>query len=156
MPGEIRAVTWEALQHRHIEKSSDWYWVVAIIAISAAVVSIMFGNVLFGVVILLAATTMILFSHRHPKMLTYEVSARGIRIHDTLYPFTSLESFTIDEESNIEPQLLLKSKRLFVPLLIIPLPEEYIDDIETVIASRLPEEHLEEPMSHRLLEFFGF
>ncbi len=156
MTGDTRAITWEAPQHRHIEKTSDWYWVVGIIAISASVVSIMFDNVLFGVVILLGATTMILFSHRHPRVLTYEVSVRGIRIEDTLYPFTSLDSFAIDEEAPEGPQLIVKSSHLFMPLLILPLPFEYVDDIDDLISSKLTEAPLVEPLSHRLLEFFGF
>ena len=34
-------------------------------------------------------------------------------------------------------------------------PED-MDDIEDLIASRLPEEHLEEPFFTKVLEFFGF
>jgi hypothetical protein len=156
MIGDARSIMWEAPQHRHIEKTGDWYWVVGIIAISASVVSIMFDNVLFGVVILLGATTMILFSHRHPRTLTYEVSVRGVRIEDTLYPYTSLDSFAIDEESPDGPQLIVKSAHLFMPLLILPLPQDYIDDIEDLMSAKLVEAPLVEPLSHRLLEFFGF
>jgi len=156
MNEDTRAISWEAPEHRHIEKTSDWYWAVSIIAITASVVSIFLGNILFGVVILLAGSTMILFGHRHPKMMSFEVSARGIRSGTDLYLFPSLESFTIDEENLAGPQLILKSKHYFMPLLIIPLPEEYIDEIDAVLSSKLLEEHLEEPLSHRLLEFFGF
>ncbi len=156
MNEDTRAISWEAPEHRHIEKTSDWYWAVSIVMITASVVSILMGNFLFGVVILLGGSTMILFGHRHPKMMSFEVSARGIRSGSDLYLFPSLESFTIDEENPTGPQLILKSKHYFMPLLIIPLPEEYIDEIDSLLSSKLPEEHLEEPLSHRLLEFFGF
>ena len=43
-----------------------------------------------------------------------------------------------------------------MPLIIMPIPEDHIDDIESIIESRLPEEHLEEPLAHKILEFFGF
>lgn len=156
MPETFRAITWEAPEHRHVEKSSDWYWALGIIAVAAAIASMVFGDVLFGVVILLAASTMVLFSHRKPKMLTFEVSVRGIRIGNDLFPYPGLDSFSIDEENLAGPQLILKSKHFFTPLIILPIPEEYIDDIESIIAPRLPEEHLTEPLGHRLLEFFGF
>lgn len=156
MNEETRAIQWEAPEHRHIEKTSDWYWAVSIIAIAAAVVSMIFEDVLFGVVILLAASTMILFGHRHPKMMPFEINMRGVRCGTDLYLFPSLESFTIDEENHAGPQLILKSKHYFMPLIIIPLPEEYIDEIDALLSAKLPEEHLEEPLSHRLLEFFGF
>jgi hypothetical protein len=152
----VRAVSWEAPEHRHIEKSSDWYWALGIIALAAAGASMIFGDVLFGIVILLAASTMILVAHRKPKQMLFEVSARGVRIGDELYPYPGLESFSIDEECQHGPQLILKSKHFFMPLLIIPVPEEYVDDIEDIVSPRLAEDHLHEPLSHRLLEFFGF
>jgi hypothetical protein len=156
MNEEVRSIVWEAPEHRHIEKTTDWYWAVGIIAISTATASIMFKNVLFGLVILLGASTMILFSHRTPKMLPYEISPRGLRIKTTLYPFISLEAFALDEDAAYGPQLILKSQHFLMPLIIVPIPEEYVDEIDDIISSRLREAHLEEPLSHRLLEFFGF
>jgi len=32
----------------------------------------------------------------------------------------------------------------------------YIDDIDDMLSARLPEEHIEEPISEKILEFFGF
>ncbi len=156
MNEDVRSIMWEAPEHRHIEKTTDWYWAVGIIAISASAASIMFNNVLFGVVILLAAATMILFSHRTPKMHTFELSARGLRIQKTLYPFASLEGFTLDEDAPFGPQLILKSRHLLMPLIIVPIPDECVDDIDDIISTRLRELRLEEPLSHRLLEIFGF
>jgi hypothetical protein len=151
-----RAVTWEAPEHRHNEKTGDWYWALGIIAIAAAAAVVVFGNTLFAVVILLGASTMIVVAHREPKMLNFAVMTRGIRAGNELYPYTTLESFYIDEDNPNGPQLLVKSQKLFMPLLVLPIPEEYVDDIDDLISSRLPEEHLEEPLAHRLLEFFGF
>jgi hypothetical protein len=156
MDESLRSVYWEAPEHNHIEKTNDWYWVVGIIGVAGSVASIIFSNVLFGVVILLAVMTVIITSHRQPRVIEFEVSVRGVRIEQDLYPYSTLDSFYIDEESPSGPQLIVKSRKLFVPLLILPIPKDYIDDIEDVIAPRIREEHLEEPLSHRLLEYFGF
>ncbi len=156
MEDDVRSVYWEAPEHTHIEKTSDWYWILGIIAIAGSITSIIFNNILFGIVILLGASTMIIVSYRRPQMIAHEVSPRGIRIRDVLYPYATLESFCIDEENLQGPQLIVKSKKLFVPLLLLPIPEEYVDTVEYIIAQRLREEHLEEPLSHRLLEYFGF
>jgi hypothetical protein len=156
MNGENVVLTWEAPEHRHIEKTSDWYWALGIIAVSASVASMMFGNVLFGVVILLGASTVILFSHRLPKIISFELSSRGIRMGHTLYLFKSLEAYSIDEDAPFGPQLILKSKHFLMPLLIVPLPEEELDFIDQFLSTQLSKEHLEEPLSHRILELFGF
>ncbi len=156
MEETARSVYWEAPEHNHIEKTGDWYWILGIVAIAGSIASIIFGNMLFGIVILLGAVTMVITSHRTPRLIQFEVSQRGVRIEDTLYPYSTLDSFYLDEENHSGSQLIVKSKKLFAPLLILPIPEEYTDDIEDVIATRLREEHMEEPFSHKLLEFFGF
>ena len=156
MAYDARTIMWEAPEHRHIEKTNDWYWALGIIAITGSVVSIIMHNVLFGIVILLGASTMIVFSHRHPQMRSYEISMRGIRIDNTLYPYSSLDSFCIDEESHLGPQLIVKSKQLLMSLIIFPIPEEYIDEIESIMKPKLREEHIDEPLSHQLMEYLGF
>jgi len=152
----INAITWEAPEHHHIEKGTDWFWALGIVAIAGAIAAFVLGNILFGVVILLGASTMTLFALREPKVIPFAVTTRGIRISETVYPYTTLETYYIDEDNEQGPQLLVKSRRIFVPLLILPLPEEHVDDIDDLVGSRLSEEMLEEPFSHKLLEFFGF
>jgi hypothetical protein len=43
-----------------------------------------------------------------------------------------------------------------MPLIIVPIPPDYVEDIESILAPRLPEEHLEEPLANKLLEIIGF
>ena len=41
-------------------------------------------------------------------------------------------------------------------LIIMPIPEEHIEDIEDILEARLPEELIEEPLGTKILEIFGF
>ena len=43
----VEGISWEAPEHRHTDKSSDWYWALGIIAIAAAAAALVFGNTLF-------------------------------------------------------------------------------------------------------------
>ena len=99
---------------------------------------------------------MAILATREAKVVAYAVTQRGLRVNDVLYPYTTLESYFIEDDEVTEAQLLIKSSKLFMPLIIMPLPSEHIDDIEDIISERLPEEHLEEPFANKLLEFFGF
>ena len=152
----LQGVTWEAPEHHHIEKGHDWFWALGLLAVAGATAAFIFGNVLFGLVILLGAITMVVFALQDPRVIPFAVLTRGIRIGNELYPYTTLESFYLDEEHYRGPHLFIKSKKLFMPLLILPIPEEYVDDIDDLVGARLPEEHLEEPIAHRIMEFFGF
>jgi hypothetical protein len=151
-----RSVSWEAPEHRHIEKTNDWYWVVGIIGLAGSVASILTKNVLFGVVILLGTVTLILFGSRPPRIIAYEVSVRGVRVDDTFFPYDALEVYSINEDLPDGPQLIVRPKHLFSTLLIMSIPEEYIDDIDILLGQKLPEVHLQEPLSHRILELVGF
>lgn len=156
MPSEPRGIIWEAYEHHHDEKSGDWFWILGIATISLAVASILLGNALLGILIFVGGAVVAMLATRDPKIISYAVTQRGLRIDDKLYPYTNLECFFIDEEGPYGPQLLVKSEKVFMPLLILPLPEDAQDEIEGIIAERLPEQHLEEPLAHKLLEFLKF
>ncbi len=154
--GRLREISWDAPEHHHTEKGSDWFWALGIITIASSVAMIVYGNVLFGIVILLAGTVTALLSSKKPRMITYSVSLRGVRIGNDLHPYSTLKCFYLDEEHPQTAQLFLQSKHLLAPLMIIPVPEDAVEDIEYFLEERLPEEHLEESIGHRLLELLGF
>ncbi|MEM9336703.1 MAG: hypothetical protein AAGA35_02515 [Patescibacteria group bacterium] len=156
MEGTPRAITWEAPEHQHIEKNSDWFWALGIVTIAMVLAALFFGNILFAFVLGLAGGVASLQAARKPRIIPFAVTVRGVRVDDQLYPYSSLEAYYIDEDSPTGPILLARSKRTFMPLIILPLPEEYIDDIDDIIKERLEEEHIEEPFFYKLLEFLGF
>jgi len=156
MDEQVKSVSWEAYEHHHTEKGSDWFWVLGIVTIAVTVAAILLGNVLFGILIFVAGAVTALQANREPAIVEHSVTSRGVQLDDKMYPYSTLDVFYIDEEDPLGPQLLIRSQKLFMPLLIMPLPEESVDDIEELIASRLPEEFLEEPFANKLMEFFGF
>ena len=156
MAEPIRAILWEAYEHQHAPKESDWFWILGIMTLSISMASVLLGNPLFGILIFIGGLVVAILATRDPKIVSYAVTQRGLRIDQKLYPYTTLESFCIDEEAMSGPQLLVKSTKLFMPLLVLPLPLDTMEEIEELIAQRLPEEHIEEPFAHKLLEFFGF
>lgn len=156
MEDMLESIVWEAPEHHHEPKKEDWFWVCGIITIATTVAALLLNNTLLGILLLLGGITVALLAARPAKLVEFAVTNRGVRIDSKLYPYTTLESFCITEHPVTGPRLLLKSTKLLMPLLVLPLPEEYTNDIEDLVASRLPEEHLEEPLATKLLEFFGF
>lgn len=156
MAEAVRAVTWDAYEHYYSERGSDWFWILGIATATFGIAAILVGNVLLGIVIFLSGTLIGVLAKREPRIIPFAVTPRGVRIGETLYPYTTLECYCIDGEHILGPQLLVKSEKLFMPLLVIPIPDDAIDEIEEVVAQKLPEAHLEEPLGHRLLEFFNF
>ncbi|MEL6802886.1 MAG: hypothetical protein AAFO91_03780 [Bacteroidota bacterium] len=151
-----RAVVWEAPEHSHQERSNDWFWALGIIALGGAAAAIFLGNFLLTLLIIIGAAVIALIASREPAIIEYAVTVRGVKIGNTIYPYTTLESYAIDDLNEERMQLLVKSQKMFLPLLVIPIPAEFIDDIEDLLSARLEEEDLEEPLSHKLMEQLGF
>ena len=114
---------WEAHEYTFQEKSSDWYWAVGIVAISIAVISIIFGNVLLALLILLGSFSLSLFAAKHPVYVRFEINKTGVLIDRTLYPYGTLESFWVEDNRHLdlESKLFLKSQRLAMPIIAVPL-----------------------------------
>ena len=151
-----RSVTWEAPEHHHVEKGNDWFFALAIIIAALVVVAILFNDVLFALLIGLAGGALAVSAAKRPSIIPFAVTIRGVRIDDELHPYATLESYAIDEDDPRGPQLLLKAKRRFMPLMVLPIPPDYIDQIESILKEKLVEEELEEPFFMKVLELFGF
>jgi len=150
-------IRWQGYEYDHQEKTSDWFWVLGIVALSSAATAIIFKNILFALLILIGAFTVALFAAKKPRLTHFEINRRGVAIDDTLYPFTTLESFWIDEDEHGHHTLIFKSQRIMMPYIIIPLDESIsFKQVQDTLLTKLEEEELHEPVSHKILEFFGF
>lgn len=149
-------IEWSAHEYEHSEKSPDWFWGLGLVALVIAVGAIFFNNVLLAIVVLLAATMIGFYGARHPDRFDFAVTPRGIIVHDQLYPYQTLESFWIDDINPHRPKLLVKSKKMLVPLIVIPLEDIDIEDVHSYLLQYLPEIEDAEPLAHRLFELVGF
>ncbi len=111
-------VSWNAPEHFYVDKKPDWYWAVGIITLAIAAVAFIFGNVITGIFVLVAAAALVLHASHPPRIIYHEVNDRGIVLHDTLYPFVTLDSFWIPHDE-FPPKIILKSRKTFMPYIII-------------------------------------
>ena len=156
METSARAITWEAPEHHHQEKGGDWFLALAIIMVALAIAAVLFGDTLFALLIGVAGGALAVSAAKRPSVIPFAITVRGIRIDDRLYPYTTLRAYHIDEEDENGPQLLVLTKKRFMPLLVLPLPAQYIDDVEDILRDKIAEKFLEEPLFMKLLEKFGF
>ncbi|HEY0964594.1 MAG TPA: hypothetical protein VGE31_02245 [Candidatus Paceibacterota bacterium] len=156
MEPEVRGVAWEAPQHHHVEKGNDWFFALALIVVALVVTAILLNNVMFALLLGIAGGVLAIAAAKRPAIVPYGVSVRGVKVEGESFPYGTLESFYIDEEDPRGPQLLIKTKRRSIPLLVLPLPPEHVDDIEVILKEKLPEEVIHEPLFLKILELFGF
>lgn len=150
-----RSVTWDAPEHHHVEKSADWFFVLTILTVAVVIAAVLVGNYLFAILCGVAGITLAIAAGRPPRIIPFAVTARGVRVGDSLFPYTTLTAYHIDEDHVRGPQLLVLSKQRFMPLIVLPIPAEYVDDIEDVLQGRLAEDYLEESFFQVALEAIG-
>lgn len=146
---------WSAYEHEHIERGSDWFWALGIIAVSAALTSILLGNVLFAVLIVVAAATIGLIANHPPQLHEFELTDKGIRTGVTMHPYENIISFWVDEEVD-EPVLLIDTIAFMAPNLVIPLGDTNPESVREYLRQYAQEVPMKEPLAHKVMEFFGF
>lgn len=153
---DIHKITWQAPDHIKPERSSDWFWTVGIITIGAVILTIFFKNFLFGFVLLLGTFSLFLSAHTPPVLTDYEINRKGVKINETIYTYANLESFyIIDEDGYERDRLLLKSKKLLMPLIVLPIEDADQNEIREFLIEYLNEEELSESTAYKIMHNLG-
>jgi hypothetical protein len=151
------SIHWSGYEHEHKEKTADWYWALATIAVSTALISAVLGNVLFGVLILAAASALAAIASRTPRVVEFELTEKGLRTGDVFHDFKEIRAFWVEEERFDEPVLIVETLRFMTPHLMIPLNDVSPAAVRTFLTKkRVQEIFLNEPLSHHVLEIMGF
>jgi hypothetical protein len=155
MPDENIALRWSAYEHDHVERGPDWHWALGVITVCIAVTSILFHNVLFAVLVVLAAISIALLARTPPRECDFEISDSGIRINGALHRYDEILAFWVEDEHYDRPLLLVDTTRFLSPNLIIPI--EHIESglVRAFLKERVEERHMREPLPHRLFDFLG-
>jgi hypothetical protein len=148
--------SWHIHEYLHKPKTKDWFWTVGIITAALMVTCVIFGNILFAVILAVAVFALCIFSVKLPRMIDVDIDERGIAVDKIYYPYTELESFGIDNEHMDGPRLYLKSKKVVMPLIAVPVHAEEVEQITAHLKNYLKEEHFNQGLLHTLLERLGF
>ncbi len=154
MPDNTIALRWNAYEHEHVERSAEWFWGLGIVAVCVAVTSILFGDFLFALVILMAAVTLALLARRPPHLSEFEISEKGIRIDDVLHRYETILAFWVTDEHE-GAELLIDTTKWLSPNLVIPIEGVDAAAVRAYLKERVEERVMKESPAHRILEFFG-
>ncbi len=148
-------ISWKAPTHVYREKNSDWFWSVGIITLALAVVCFIFGQVMTGVFIIVAAIALVLHASKPAKIVYHEINDRGLVVDDVLYPFLSLDSFWIAHDV-IPGKILIRSRKTFMPMIVILIDEVDPEVVREVLLKYIAETEHHQQFLHHVLEMLGF
>jgi hypothetical protein len=148
-------IEWTAPEFNYTPKDPDWYWTVGIIITTLVIISILSGNLLFAIVLIVGGSALSYQAGQKPELIEFSADQRGIRIDDTLYPYSSLQSFWVENNPH-EQKLILQSEKTLMPYIIAPIEEVDPEELRHFLLQFLPEEHHKEPLSQKIMEYLGF
>lgn len=148
-------INWHAPEYYFREKSADWYWAVGIISLSAAATSIILDNVLFGLLLVIGAFSLMIYASRRPAIIDIEINEKGVKAGKVFYPYSNLDSFWV-EETHSYPKILLRSKKVLVTHIVIHLEEKDPEEVREFLREHLPEVEQSESLAHSVMEYLGF
>ena len=158
----MERIEWSALEYEEKERSSDWFWALGVIVFTGSLTALIYGNYFFAALIILSGTLLGFFATKKPDLVFYELNDRGLKIRTRLYPYENIQSFWIQIEHpehrvGLKPILFVRSERVFMPVISIPIEEPLAQNIHSIFISKdIPEEEMREHPSEKIMESLGF
>ncbi len=149
---------WEGREYDHNPKSTDWYWSLGIIAIASTIASVLFGNYLLAVLIVIATCAVALHASKQPPLHRFRLVEQGIIIGDEMHLFERMVSFSVleDVQGEFPPMLSIKTESWLSPHLIIPLEGVDADVVYTYFLQHVDEAGHEHTFVDLVAAWLGF
>jgi len=145
--------SWEARQFENVPRHRGWYAVFFIILVVLLAYGLFSDNFLLGIIVILVGLLFYLFEKRESQVFKFAITTEGVRAHNNLYEFPSLEDFWIFYEPAGRKELSLKSSKRFIPYIHLPLGDANPLEIREVLLPFIPEIEHEESIVDSLERF---
>lgn len=156
-------IEWSALEYEEKERNPDWFWALGIIVIAGSITSIIFKNYFFALLLIIGGFLIGFFAIKKPENVNYELNKKGLKIKNRLYPYDDINTFWVQEEffdengREFKPTLFIKTKRLIMPMISIPIDNFMGDKIkEIMLSNNILEEEMREHTSEHIMDSLGF
>lgn len=151
----IKTLDWQTLEYEHIERSSNWFWLIGLVSLLGIIISVVLLNFLFAVVLLIAGFTVMLYGARKPELVNVSINRRGVQIKNQIYPYANIAAFALRDDE--EPfKLILHIDRIFLPHVTVSLEDVNPEMVREYLSEFLPEEPFAELFLEIISERLGF
>ena len=152
---DMEGLSWTALEFEQQDRHPDWLWYAGLAFAIAAALAFFYGNIFFGIFLVIAGVAVIFFAQRNPSTLAITIGEEEISINDERIKWDRVRQFWIDETGKPD-KLLLLVKNSFIPTLALPLEGVSIEQVKEAIAPFAKESELRESRSIALFDRLGF
>lgn len=150
-----QALSWQATEYIHHHKGAAWYvGVVVVIAVLLAV-AVIFKLWLSIGVFTVMGLALIVYAHKPPRVLNYELDEDGVAIDTKHYPYKQFRSFGVI--SDVEWHAIdLEPTQRFMPRLTVLFGDNDFDAIVGHLQLHLPRVDRQPDLIERLSRYLRF
>ena len=151
-------LNWSALEYEEKGRSVDWFWALGIIVVTSSIAAIIFNDYFFAALLVLSGLLLGFFAIKKPDTIFYEMNDKGLKIGNRIYPYENIKSFWVHiGQANIKTLLFIKSERVFMPIITVPIDNQLAEEIRSLMISKnIAEEEMKEHPSDKIMEMLGF
>lgn len=132
------AVTWEAADYIHHEKTGSWFAAYALVVLAlAAFVLFVLKDFVVLILLITMAIALFIFARRPARIVRYSLTPRGIHIGQEFHALTEYRSFGVIRDGDFYAIMLMPLKR-FAPTTFVYFStevegEQIVDLLGTVL-----------------------
>ncbi len=149
--------SWDAPHYEHRPKTADWYWVLGILAVVGIVLSVLAHNLLLAFLLALGGTLMAVYAGKDSPIIHIEITQKGIRVNDAIYPYKNIKSFWIYKTKDESYRIILQVERAYLPFFTLPIASEIpLNDLRSFLKLKIEEIEHREPTIDTVMHSTGF
>jgi hypothetical protein len=143
---------WEFAEFTKHQRGFWWYVLTTAAAVGMIIWAIIDRNILFAIIILIAAMLYFALSRREPGRITIRLTEDGIEVGRNFYAYSELKDFWLFYRPPDLKKLYIHFKTALRPSLTVPLEDQNPVTLREVLLRYLPEdvEQEEEPATDEL------
>jgi len=141
MKNKLKEFEWKALEFEKTEKTKSWFIIPGIITIIIGI----FALFIFYI-----------YANKDPLTIKFRINEKGIKIGKKFFDFDELKSFWVFYSPPEEKELSIRSKKMFIPYIKIPLGNQNPNEIRKYLLKFLPEKRHKESVVDIWMKRIGF
>jgi len=148
-------ISWITNEGPSTPKNKDWVWGAIILGLAVSFSSFFFGNMLLGIFILVATTTLIIHGAKDGHQIETIVLPAGIKIDKQFFPYENIHSFYIREDEKKDKTVLsIHTNGVLVPFITVNIEGVNPDVIREYLLDFLEERYHEKGISDKVSDYF--
>lgn len=152
MVQKLSPVSWQAEEYITKDHNTSWYVGLAIITIALGALAVFLQGWTFLALVIISAITVLVYSLRPPRKLSYKLDDKGLTEGKTHYPYEDFRAFGILKEDRHYSAILIPKKRLGLSVKVY-FPEGSGEAIVDQLGAHLPMEEVHLDVLDKIVNF---